>query len=93
MKIFVAFGYNPRDSWIPDLIFPIIREGFGSTVLTGEQTYTGTIPAVVSTKIQESDALIAFATRRDQLVNGLWTTHDWVKQRIMPWLLVGESSS
>jgi hypothetical protein len=80
MKIFVAYGYNPRDSWIPELVFPIIVDGFNSTVVTGEQTYTGTIPGVVLTNITESDALIAFTTRRNQFADGSWSTHDWVKQ-------------
>jgi hypothetical protein len=63
MKIFVAYGYNPRDEWVPNLVFPIIR-AFGAEVVTGERTYSGTIPDVIQNRVRASDALIGFLTRR-----------------------------
>ncbi|MEM7305270.1 MAG: toll/interleukin-1 receptor domain-containing protein [Planctomycetota bacterium] len=30
-------------------------------------------------RIEEADALVALATRRDQLASGRWTTHPWVR--------------
>lgn len=46
MKIFVGFGYNDRDKWIRDLVFPIIR-AFGHEVLTGEEAYGDILPEYV----------------------------------------------
>jgi len=81
MKLFVAYGYNPRDQWVRDLVIPIIR-AFRFEVATGDQSYGSTIPDEVLRKIQTSDALIAFTTHRDQLANGAWTTHHWVLQEM-----------
>jgi hypothetical protein len=64
MKIFVAYGYNDRDRWIPDLVFPIIR-AFDDEVITGEELQGEQITDAVRRKIQQSDALIAFATIRE----------------------------
>jgi hypothetical protein len=78
MKIFVAYGYNQRDQWIRDMVFPIIR-AFGSDVITGEETYNGpNIPDNVMAKIRRSDALIGFTTRRTSQDNTVWQTHQWV---------------
>jgi hypothetical protein len=81
MRIFVAFGYNPRDRWIEELVFPIV-EAFGSEVLSGEDMQGEQLSQGVQQRIGNSDALIAFTTRRDQLQNGTWTTHKWVQQEL-----------
>jgi hypothetical protein len=81
MKLFVAYGYNARDQWVKDLVIPI-AQAFRIEVVTGEQTYGGTIPQAVLRKIQTSDAVIAFTTQRDQMANGDWTTHHWVLQEM-----------
>jgi len=81
MKIFVAYGYNDRDKWIKDLVFPII-EAFGAEVETGEITYDDTIPQSVENKIRRSDALIAFTTRRTTQDNIVWQTHRWVIEEL-----------
>ena len=78
MNIFLAYGYNQRDQWIKDMIKPIV-EAFGSTAVTGEETYLGPdIPTNVLDKIRRSDALIGFTTRRTTQDNIVWTTHQWV---------------
>src|SRR6266446_8011620 len=81
MRIFVAFGYNPRDGWIEQMVFPIV-EAFGSEVLSGEKMQGEQLSQGVLERIGNSDALIAFTTRRDQLKNGNWTTHKWVQQEL-----------
>lgn len=63
MKIFVAYGFNQRDSWIPRLVFPII-EAFGDEVVTGEDEQGEDITEETTNRIKSSDALIAFTTRR-----------------------------
>lgn len=81
MKIFVAYGYNERDKWIKDLVFPII-EAFGAEVETGEITFNDTISEIVKRKILLSDALMAFTTKREPENPASTTTHQWVKDEL-----------
>jgi len=82
MKVFIAFGYQSRDEWIRELVFPLVR-AFRDEVVTGEKTYNADIPTEVIAKINDSHALIAFLTRRDSESAGLsTTTHWWVLQEI-----------
>lgn len=90
MKIFVAYGYNNRDSWIPEMVFPIIKAfgdevDFRDEVVTGEEMQGESIPAAVIQRIKRSDALIAFLTRRGEAANqqtGNWATHRWVTDEL-----------
>jgi hypothetical protein len=92
MKIFLAYGYNPRDQWIKDMVFPIIQS-FGSEVVTGEETYEGpNIPENVLAKIRRSDALIGFTTKRapqDNVVGGRISGLSW---SLPPHLLTDDES-
>jgi hypothetical protein len=81
MKIFVAYGYNDRDQWIPNLVFPIIK-AFGDEVITGEQLQGDQITDAVIREIRQSDALIAFVTRRQKIDETRWTTHRWVTDEV-----------
>jgi len=81
MKIFVAYGYNERDKWVPDLIFPIIK-AFGDEVVTGEELQGEQITDAVIREIRQSDALLAFVTRRQKIDETHWTTHRWVTDEI-----------
>jgi hypothetical protein len=81
MKIFVAYGYNERDRWIKEMVFPVI-EAFGSEVEAGEMTYETSIPESVKNKIRRADALIAFTTRRTTQDDVIWQTHRWVVEEL-----------
>jgi hypothetical protein len=82
MKIFVAYGYNEKDKWIPELVFPIIS-AFGDEVITGEELQGQPITNSVKDKIRRSDALIGFATRRGEPNSeNQWDTHRWVTDEI-----------
>lgn len=84
MKIFVAYGYNNRDSWIPEMVFPIIK-AFGDEIVTGEEAQGEIITEAVIQRIKRSDALIAFLTRRGEAANrqtGKWETHRWVTDEL-----------
>ena len=82
MNIFIGYGYNARDGWIEDLVFPLIA-AMGHTVVTGKEIAGQQLDEGVRTKIRDSDALIGFATRRDgPNAAGLWTTHRWVTDEI-----------
>jgi len=81
MKIFVAFGYNERDKWIPNLVFPIIK-AFGDEVVSGEEVQGEQITNAVIREISQSNALMAFVTRRDKKNKNQWTTHRWVTDEL-----------
>jgi hypothetical protein len=81
MRIFVAYGYNDRDRWIPRLVFPVIR-AFGDEVVTGEDMGGEVLSEAVRRRIERSDALIAFVTRRGEPNNGRWETHRWVTDEL-----------
>lgn len=76
-RVFLAFGYNQRDAWVKDLVVPMV-EAFGVEAATGEEVPGQALSPAIQELIRNSDALIAFLTRRDQLANGSWTTHPWV---------------
>lgn len=81
MRIFVAFGYNDRDKWIPSMVFPIIR-AFGDEVVSGEEVQGEQITDAVIREIRQSNALMAFVTRRDKIDANRWTTHRWVTDEL-----------
>ena len=81
MKIFVAYGYNERDEWIKEMIFPLIK-AFGSEVETGGETYEGDIPETVLKKIRRSDALMGFTTLREPQNPNSTATHRWVIEEL-----------
>src|SRR5208282_971954 len=81
MRIFVAFGYNKRDAWVRELVIPLI-EAFGGEAITGEELQGEVVSEAVRQQIARSGGLIAFATRRDKLVSGGWTTHRWVTDEL-----------
>ena len=77
MKIFVGYGFNERDKWVENFVFPII-EAFGDEVITGEKLHGDLITEGVKQKIEKSDAFIGFMTRREEINKNKWTTHRWV---------------
>ena len=81
MKIFVAFGYNERDVWVKEMVFPII-ESFDFTLLDGKETFGGGIGQDILDKIDESDFVLAFTTQR--FVGGISSgqTSKWVLDEI-----------
>jgi hypothetical protein len=82
MKIFVGYGYNERDKWIKDFVFPIIQ-AFNDEVITGEELQGEQITDAVRQKIRQSDALFGFVTRRGEpIMDGKWLTHRWVTDEI-----------
>jgi hypothetical protein len=83
MKIFVGYGYNPRDAWIEDLVFQLIK-AFGNEVTHGKQTYGGTLTGGVGDELLESNAMIGFRTRRgDPDSTGSYRTHPWVDDELL----------
>jgi hypothetical protein len=82
MKFFVGFGYDDRDSWIPELVFPLVR-AFDAEVVTGEDMQGQQISDEVRRRIETADGLIAFLTRRgDPDAAGVYKTHRWVADEL-----------
>lgn len=82
MRIFVGYHFDPRDQWVEDLVYPLIR-AFGDEVVTGENLYgEGALGEAVTNKIKKCDALLGFATQRNKIQDNLYTTHPWVTGEI-----------
>jgi hypothetical protein len=86
MQIFVGYGYNPRDQWIETYIFPLIK-ALGCGAVHGKIAYGGALSNEVLRLIRDSDALLAFTTRRDPAGNDAagqpkFSTHPWVIQEL-----------
>jgi hypothetical protein len=81
MKIFVAYGYNNRDRWVRELVVPLL-EAFGDNVETGEELQGQQITDAVPEKIRNSDALIAFTTKRAPADDNTQETHRWVVEEL-----------
>ncbi len=81
MQLFIAYGYNGRDRWVEEMVFPI-AEAIGWTVVHGRVVFGGPLSAEVQRLIESSDALIGFTTRRDGDDQQGYGTHPWVAQEI-----------
>jgi len=81
VKIFVGYGYNERDRWIEEFVFPVI-EAFDSEVVAGKELAGQNISDGVRRQIQTSHAFIGFLTRRESAGGDHWTTHRWVTDEL-----------
>jgi hypothetical protein len=81
VRIFVGYGYNDRDSWIKELVFPLV-EAFGCEVVHGEIIVGDSLSAGVRNKLLSCDALLGFLTRRSPGNNGAWRSHRWVVEEL-----------
>lgn len=98
MRIFVGYGYNQRDLWIEEYVFPLL-EAFGVEVVSGKEVYGLALPTAIGALIKGADAAIGFTTRRDDLGGGRYGTHQWVIDELVvaqappnsiPWVEVRE---
>jgi hypothetical protein len=98
MRIFVGYGYNERDKWVEDYVFPLLA-ALGCEVVHGKSVYGGALPDEVIRAIRTSDAAIGFTTRREPDGAGGYRTHEWVVQELLtahgqdpriPWVEIRE---
>lgn len=82
MRVFVGFGYNNRDLWIEDQVFPILR-GMGFTVLDGKDMHGDILQSEVQSRIDQSDAAIGFFTIREGQGNADFNSHIWVRDEML----------
>lgn len=83
MKTFVGYGFNERDKWIEDMIFPIVI-AFGDEVIHGKLMPGEFLAEGVKERLKKADIFIGFATRRLNQHTGELTTatHKWVAQEL-----------
>jgi hypothetical protein len=82
MKIFVGFGYNDRDKWIEEQVFPIL-EGMAFTVTDGKDMHGQVLQPEVESRIDQSDAAIGFFTIRYGQGTADFTSHIWVRDEML----------
>lgn len=82
MKVFVGFGYNDRDRWIEDQVFPILR-GMGFTVVDGKDMHGEILQPGVQSRIEQSDAAIGFFTIREDQGEADFNSHLWVRDEMV----------
>src|SRR5262245_59535417 len=80
MRLFVSYGFNDRDRWVEELVFPLLR-ATGCDVVHGKTEYGNGLAHSIRDTILDCDALIGFATRRE-LVGNRWSTHRWVIEEL-----------
>jgi hypothetical protein len=83
MRIFVSFGYLPEESWVPELVIPLL-EHLGITVIEGREIPGRPIDGEIRRRIASSDALMAFLLRRGKRRSrdAGYETSDYVRQEI-----------
>lgn len=82
MRVFIAYGYNDRDRWIPEMVFPLVR-AFGDEVVTGEEIFGQVLPEGVKDQLRGCQAILAFLTRRSDPQGAVTaSTHWWVLQEL-----------
>lgn len=78
MRVFVCWAYEAK--WIEDYAVPIIKS-YGVEVITGKELEGQVITDGVKDLIKDSDAIVAFTTRRGK-EGRHWKTSDWVVDEI-----------
>jgi hypothetical protein len=81
VRVFVGFGFNPRDAWIRQLVFPMIT-AFAMDAVDGMEAEGQIVTEAVRERIRLADAFIGFTTRRDPIDPQRWTTHRWVTDEL-----------
>ena len=81
LKVFLAFSFRPQDEDFVRRVEALL-ESHGVQVVTGEVLGGQVLTPAVKKRINESDAVVALLTRRDKLVSGRWSTHDWVRDEL-----------
>jgi hypothetical protein len=81
MRIFVGYGYNERDQWIEEQVFPVLR-CMGFTVVDGKDLHGQQLEQGVKDRLDQSDAAVGFFTIRDGQGEADFNSHIWVMNEI-----------
>lgn len=82
MRVFVGFGYNARDHWIEEQVFPILQ-GTGFAVVHGKGMHGKELQPDVKARIEQSDVAIGFFTIREGQGEADFTSHVWVRDEMV----------
>jgi hypothetical protein len=82
VKVFVGFGYNVRDQWIEEMVFPIL-ENMGFSVVHGRDLHGDILQPEVQHRIDQSDAAVGFFTLRDGQDAADFNSHIWVRDEMV----------
>jgi hypothetical protein len=82
MRVFVGYGYNERDRWIEEQVYPIL-EGMGFMVVDGRGMEGMTLQPEIISRIDQSDAVIGFLTIREGQGEADFNSHLWVIEELM----------
>lgn len=77
MKIFLAFAFRDDDRDVVRYVERTLAAHY-VPIITGERLGGEQLTPAVQSRIDQCNALVALLTRRDQLQNNSWTTHQWV---------------
>ena len=80
-KIFLSFSFRDADRELVASVEQLLVS-HQITVITGRRLGGQSLSEAIKAKINQADGLIALLTRREQLTNGMWTTHDWVRDEL-----------
>ena len=82
MRVFVGYGYNERDEWIEEQVFPVL-ECMGFTVTHGKDMHGQVLDVEVKLRIEQSDAAVGFFTVRDGQGAADYNSHIWVRDEMV----------
>jgi hypothetical protein len=88
-KIFIGYGYNARDRWIEEHVFPIL-ETMDFQLLHGKDMHGDVLQDGVRARIQQCDSLLGFCTLRESQRGDAFNTHPWVRDEIVYALALGK---
>lgn len=81
-SIFLSYSFSkPEDLDIVRQVEDLFRS-FGIITRTGLNLGGHQLTDKVFSLIDESDALVAIASRREELVGGGWVTHPWIRDEV-----------
>src|SRR5436305_15305563 len=79
--VFLSYHYDELNTTIARQIEDLL-ESHNLRATTGDVLGGGVLTNEIKRQIDEADALIALFTRNQQLTNGSWTTHEYVKNEV-----------
>jgi TIR domain-containing protein len=82
MNVFVCFGYNDRDHWIEETVFPVLQ-CMGFTVVDGKDMPGQVLQPEIKSRIDQSDAVIGFFTIRKGQRGADFNSHIWVQDEMV----------
>lgn len=81
MRVFLAFSFRIEDKELVGHVERLLAS-HDIRIATGERLGGEALTPSIKARINDVDGLVAVLTRRDQLVSGTWTTHQWVQDEL-----------